>query len=771
MSGNREAAIMRQSTFVPHSLSLLAGAMAALASTQALAETAGRVSFVTGNVTASTPDGQSRALRRGDAITGGDRIETRGGRLQIRFTDGGFVSLQPNTVFGVDQYLYANKAPEESSLFFSLLRGGMRTITGAIGKVNKQSYKVRTPVATIGIRGTGYRATTDNNRTLVSVGHGLVSVENVFGNITGGAGQNILATNDLPPSLNREGAEIPATGPEGDIEEGIDEAADDEALARDEPPVLGDQVTHEGDSLLGTFDASGNFIPNLELIMPATDILTSSDPTTMTPVFSLAAPIYVAGSPKFIHPKLQALFDQGYTANRGALLKLDNANGPVFDSGTLNFNDVRTLDNLSWGEFTDGTAAIDNLGTGLTASATQFEPYIIGYAAPGLLRSGKATYSLQGHSTSRLNQSLAGTLDNFTITIDFDFALLDLAMGVTADGLSASVTGTDIAVPAIILNGSFNLSSSSNQLIINGSACSSSCSADISGFFAGTGGSQIGSAYSISTDIGTIKGVAALGIDSLSPAASILPDMKAYTLALTPVPSATSTPTSSGGYNDGNPMSASLNGQFDANGALRLATSEYPSTQNKLTNATASVSDIGTEKTLSWGRYHSGSLTYGPSVTSVVLSGPDSLHYVIGQETPSAMMSALATKGGTATYALSGHTTPSASNGLGSSVNGNLAVNFGAATLGVNMAVDMGTATYGVTDSITFSGAQFSGSNLSTTGNGGACASGCGTDISGFFSGQQAEQIGLTYQINDFGSDTIKGAAAFKRGDITPPPL
>src|SRR6218665_3445229 len=169
----------------------LLAASITLLSSGAMAETAGRVSFVSGDVTASSGGGSSRQLNRGDIINGGDKISTQAGRLQIRFTDGGFVSLQPNTIFGVDQYLYANKPPEESSLFFSLLQGGMRTITGAIGKVNKQSYKVRTPVATIGIRGTGYLASLTERGLIVSVGSGFVNVSNDNGQITGGAGQNI----------------------------------------------------------------------------------------------------------------------------------------------------------------------------------------------------------------------------------------------------------------------------------------------------------------------------------------------------------------------------------------------------------------------------------------------------------------------------------------------------------------------------------------------------------------------------------------------------
>jgi hypothetical protein len=43
-----------------------------------------------------------------------------------------------------------------SRAFFSLVKGGFRAISGAIGKVNHGEYQISTPVATIGIRGTDY---------------------------------------------------------------------------------------------------------------------------------------------------------------------------------------------------------------------------------------------------------------------------------------------------------------------------------------------------------------------------------------------------------------------------------------------------------------------------------------------------------------------------------------------------------------------------------------------------------------------------------------
>ena len=91
--------------------------------------------------------------------------------LNIKFTDGGRVLLRPNSRFQIEEYSYKAGAtdsaessspnvaaePEGNSLF-RLLKGGFRAVTGLIGERNRDTYKVRTPVATIGIRGTDFEA-------------------------------------------------------------------------------------------------------------------------------------------------------------------------------------------------------------------------------------------------------------------------------------------------------------------------------------------------------------------------------------------------------------------------------------------------------------------------------------------------------------------------------------------------------------------------------------------------------------------------------------
>ncbi len=135
------------------SQTLLATAIAAALPLSANAA-AGRVDFAFGKVQATTKDGQVRNLKRGSSIDSGDTIKTRRGIAHLRFSDGSYTALKPNSVFRIDEYAFEEKKAAAGKSFFSILKGGFRSITGLIGRSNPRGYRLRTPVATIGIRGT-----------------------------------------------------------------------------------------------------------------------------------------------------------------------------------------------------------------------------------------------------------------------------------------------------------------------------------------------------------------------------------------------------------------------------------------------------------------------------------------------------------------------------------------------------------------------------------------------------------------------------------------
>lgn len=132
-----------------------------LASAPVLAvEQAGRVLVATGTVVATTDDGSTRVLSTGSRVFTGDLINTRDGRIQIRFIDGALVSLESNTRFEVEDYSLhdagSGTAEGGGNVIMSLFQGLFRTITGAIGDDEEETYELNTPVATVGIRGTQY---------------------------------------------------------------------------------------------------------------------------------------------------------------------------------------------------------------------------------------------------------------------------------------------------------------------------------------------------------------------------------------------------------------------------------------------------------------------------------------------------------------------------------------------------------------------------------------------------------------------------------------
>ena len=128
-----------------------------LSSTSVFAE-AGRVVFAYGEVTAEDINGVIRKLSKRSQVNSGETIRTSSRSLvQMRMIDKAFIALRSNSEVKIESYsLGATK--EEDTGIFSLLRGGFRAVTGIIGKRLRSAYKMRTPTATIGIRGTDYTA-------------------------------------------------------------------------------------------------------------------------------------------------------------------------------------------------------------------------------------------------------------------------------------------------------------------------------------------------------------------------------------------------------------------------------------------------------------------------------------------------------------------------------------------------------------------------------------------------------------------------------------
>lgn len=135
---------------------LLAAAL--LAPLLALAQ--GQVQHLSGTLHVQRPDGSVRLLAEKSQVLQGDVVSTeRDSYAQIKMTDGGQITLRPNSQLRIEGYQFSEKEPEKDSFVFALLKGGMRAVTGLVGKRgNRDAYKLRTATATVGIRGTDFNA-------------------------------------------------------------------------------------------------------------------------------------------------------------------------------------------------------------------------------------------------------------------------------------------------------------------------------------------------------------------------------------------------------------------------------------------------------------------------------------------------------------------------------------------------------------------------------------------------------------------------------------
>jgi hypothetical protein len=155
--------------------SFAASAGLALAQVATIFELTGTAT-VSAVVAPGSPAAAARALRKGDGINQGESVSTDPkSNIVLRFLDGQIVSLGANSSFAVTTYAYNQVNPGQSNVVLSLINGGMRAVTGLIGKARPQAVEYRAAGATIGIRGTDVSFAVNGGNLIVNVESGLIS--------------------------------------------------------------------------------------------------------------------------------------------------------------------------------------------------------------------------------------------------------------------------------------------------------------------------------------------------------------------------------------------------------------------------------------------------------------------------------------------------------------------------------------------------------------------------------------------------------------------
>ncbi len=464
----------------------LAGLIVILAMPASFANV-GRVEFSIGQVSGIDSTGKQRRLVKGSTLNAGDTVRTARGRAQIRFTDGSYTSLQPNTVFRIDDYHYDAKRKEESVSFFSLLKGGLRTITGIVGKLRKKAYRLTTPVATVGIRGTEYLAVVGNSLT-VHVGDGEIDVCSNAGCRAFGSHQT-----------------------------GYVASAGSLAVLAEHPPSLAPpqerQVYAYNGGYQDQFDAAADFRGADQLPGSLAD----------GPFYALAvswgenssiADLFAAG---LLSPPGE-LTTGGFDSN-GGLSEYSNSNfgsTPITgDLGSASFADVGVADGtVGWGRWTMGNITAGSGGGGsvpVSLSGSSSHHYAIGLPTV-VMPTNPATYSLVGATSPTLASGAGapGTLNSANLVADFAAGSVNLNMDMTVNGNSYATTGLSMSLGTAPNDFTFF----GSGVTTNASNCISvGCNTSVEGFFAGNDGSHAGLAYKTQIPGDFINGAAAFKKD------------------------------------------------------------------------------------------------------------------------------------------------------------------------------------------------------------------------------------------------------------------
>jgi hypothetical protein len=180
-------------------ISLLAIFFLLISSTLCLAGVqVGKVLQLNGPLFAKKADASIMVLSVNSPVEEGDTLITENKTYaRIRFTDDSETVLRPNTQFMISEYYFDKASPKDDKSFFGLVKGGLRAITGLIGKRGPMnSYKMTTVTAVIGVRGTSYEARLCENNCgsipeglYIFVSEGIISVSNNGGSLDVGLGQ------------------------------------------------------------------------------------------------------------------------------------------------------------------------------------------------------------------------------------------------------------------------------------------------------------------------------------------------------------------------------------------------------------------------------------------------------------------------------------------------------------------------------------------------------------------------------------------------------
>ena len=123
-----------------------------------------RVVVLEGAASAVAVNGATRSLAQGAALFNGETVRTAVSSYAVlAFRDRSKVTLTATSEMKIEDVRFAAGQPDQGSFVLRLVTGGLRAVTGLVGRRDPSAVRVITPTATVGIRGTGLDVRTLDN--------------------------------------------------------------------------------------------------------------------------------------------------------------------------------------------------------------------------------------------------------------------------------------------------------------------------------------------------------------------------------------------------------------------------------------------------------------------------------------------------------------------------------------------------------------------------------------------------------------------------------